>query len=107
MKKNDHYQNLLKRLCEANNIRKPRFETLEGSVIIHIKNQLKEGVDLDSFKILNLVLQTIVPLSIKFNQQLYLYPNGDRLDRVTITFSEDDYIELNRKLEEGDFKADL
>ncbi|MEU2029934.1 hypothetical protein ABZ787_13395, partial [Micrococcus luteus] len=81
--------------------------SLEGSVIIHIKNQLKEGVDLDSFKILNLVLQTIVPLSIKFNQQLYLYPNGDRLDRVTITFSEDDYIELNRKLEEGDFKADL
>jgi hypothetical protein len=101
---NDYYQNLLKRLCKANDIspRKPRFESVDGFVIIHIKNHLKEGVDLESFKILNLIYQTVVPLGIKFNQQLFLYPNGDRLDRVTISFSRNDYMVLNKKLETGD-----
>ncbi|PGM57069.1 hypothetical protein [Bacillus sp. AFS053548] len=58
MKQNDYYQDLLKRLCKANNIsssRKPRFESIDDFVIIHVKNHLKEGVDLDSFKILNLI----------------------------------------------------
>ncbi|KON66642.1 hypothetical protein ABEY41_06250 [Peribacillus butanolivorans] len=105
MKQNhDYYQNLLKRLCKAQNIspRKPRFENIEDVVIIHVKNHLKEGVDLECFKILNLIYQTVVPLGIKFNQQLYLYPNGDRLDRVTISFNKNDYMVLNKKLEEGD-----
>ncbi|MDY0404310.1 hypothetical protein P5G51_001770 [Virgibacillus sp. 179-BFC.A HS] len=104
MKQNDYYQNLLKRLCKANNIspRKPRFEDNEGLVTIHVKNHLKEGVDLECFKILNLIQQTVMPLGIKFNQQLYLYPNGDRLDRVAITFNKNDYVLLNKKLEEGD-----
>jgi hypothetical protein len=100
----DYYQNLLKRLCKAQNIspRKPRFENIEDVVIIHVKNHLKEGVDLECFKILNLIYQTVVPLGIKFNQQLFLYPNGDRLDRVTISFNKNDYMVLNKKLEEGD-----
>lgn len=104
MKQNDYYQNLLKKLCKANNVspRKARFENIEDLVIIHVKNHLKEGVDLECFKILNLIHQTVVPLGIKFNQQLYLYPNGDRLDRVAITFDKNDYLLLNKKLEEGD-----
>ncbi|WKB36749.1 hypothetical protein QS257_07255 [Terrilactibacillus sp. S3-3] len=105
MKQNDYYQNLLKKLCKANNVspRKARFENIEDLVIIHVKNHLKEGVDLECFKILNLIHQTVVPLGIKFNQQLYLYPNGDRLDRVAITFNKNDYMLLNKKkLEEGD-----
>lgn len=104
VKQNDYYQNLLKRLCKANNVspRKTRFENIEDIVIIHIKNNLKEGVELDCIKILNIINQTIMPLGIKFNQQLYLYPNKDRLDRVTITFDKNDYALLNKKLEEGD-----
>ncbi|OXS63989.1 hypothetical protein [Priestia filamentosa] len=104
MEKNDHYQSLLKRLCKADNIspRKPRFENVEDLVLIHVKNHLKEGVDLECFKILNLIYQTVVPLGIKFNQQLCLYPGGDRLDRVTVSFSKNDYMALNKKLEEGD-----
>lgn len=100
----DHYQNLLKRLCKGDNIspKKVRFENIEDVVIIHVKNHLKEGVDLESFKILNLILRTVVPLGIKFNQQLYLYPGGNRLDRVAITFEKDDYVLLNKKLGEGD-----
>ncbi|MGE7770437.1 hypothetical protein ACQKMK_07820 [Viridibacillus arvi] len=70
--------------------------------MIHVKNHLKEGVDLESFKIINFILQTVVPLGIKFNQQLYLYPGGNRLDRVAITFEKDDYVLLNKKLDEGD-----
>lgn len=100
----DFYQDLLKRLCKAQNIspRKPRFENIDDFVVIHVKNHLKEGVDLECFKILNLIQQTIVPLGIEFNQQLYLYPNGDRLDRVAITFNKNDYILLNKKLEKGE-----
>lgn len=107
MEKNDHYRSLLKRLCKANNIspRKPRFENIEDLVIIHLKNQLKEGVDLETFKVLNLIYQTLVPLNIKFVQQLYLYPSEDRLDRVTISFNKNDYMALNKKLEEGDIDS--
>ncbi|MFF2875220.1 hypothetical protein ACFVR2_02740 [Gottfriedia sp. NPDC057991] len=103
MNQSDYFQNLLKGLCKANNIspRKPRFDNIDDFVIIHVKNHLKEGVDIESFKILNLIVQTVVPLGIKFNQQLILYPNGDRLDRVTISFSRNDYMILNKKLETG------
>lgn len=104
LKQSDYYQNLLKRLCKANNVsaRKARFENIDDLVVIHVKNHLKDGVDLESFKILNLIHQTVTPLGIKFNQQLYLYPGGDRLDRVAITFNENDYMTLNKKLETGD-----
>ncbi|WP_243292163.1 hypothetical protein [Bacillus sp. FJAT-47783] len=103
MKQNDYYQNLLKKLCKANNVspQKARFQNIEDLVVINVKNHLKEGVDLDCIKILNLIHQTVVPLGIKFNQQLYLYPNHDRLDRIAITFNKNDYALLNKKLEEG------
>lgn len=107
MNEKDYYKNLLKELCKANNIspRKPRFENfndMENLVLIHIKNNLKEGVDIECFKILNLIYQTVIPLGIKYKQQLLLYPNGNRLDRVTIAFKKEDYILLNKKLETGD-----
>lgn len=103
LEKNDIYQHLVKRLCKARNIspRKPRFENSEDVVVIHVKNHLKVGVDLECVKILNLIHQTI-PLGIKYNELLYLYPGGNRLDRVTISFYKDDYMLLNKKLEEGD-----
>ncbi|MBM7646800.1 hypothetical protein JOD45_003034 [Scopulibacillus daqui] len=57
---------------------------------------------MECFKILNYIHQTVVPLGIKFDQQLYLYPTGNRLDRVAITFNKNDYELLNKKLEKGD-----
>ncbi|MGE7695584.1 hypothetical protein ACQKNC_16005 [Lysinibacillus sp. NPDC094177] len=104
MEQQDYYQNLLKMLCKAHNIspRKPRFIEIEDIVSINVKNHLKEGVDLGCFKILNLIYQTVGPLGIKFNQQLLLYPGGNRLDRVTVTFSKKEYIVLNKKLETGE-----
>lgn len=99
----DYYQDLLKRLCKANNISlKLRFENIEDMIVINIKNHLKEGVDLDCFKIINFIYQTVMPFNIKYNQTLYLYPGGNRLDRVTISFDKNDYINLNKKLEIGD-----
>lgn len=104
MEQEDHYKNLLKRLCEAQGIssRKPRFENIEDLVIIHVKNHLKEGVDLECFKILNIIHQTVAPLRIEFKQQLYMYPGGGRLDRVAVVFEKEDYMTLNKKLENGD-----
>ncbi|MED2976137.1 hypothetical protein P4284_05295 [Bacillus swezeyi] len=104
MAQSDHYKNLLKTLCKDQGIstRKPRFEQVENLVLINLKNHLKEGVDLECFKILNLIHQTVSPLGIKFDQQLTLYPGGNRLDRVTVSFDKDDYELLNKKLETGD-----
>ncbi|MCM3223323.1 hypothetical protein M3644_26595 [Bacillus cereus] len=107
MKEKNYYKDLLKKLCEVNNIspRKPRFENfndMEELVLIHIKNQLKEGVDIECFKTLDLIYQTVMPLGIKYKQQLCFYPNGNRLDRITVSFKKEDYIMLNKKLETGD-----
>ncbi len=107
LKEKDHYKDLLKGLCKINNIspRKPRFENfndMEELVLIHIKNHLKEEVDIECFRILDLIYQTVIPLGITYKQQLLLYPNGNRLDRVTICFKKEDYILLNKKLETGD-----
>jgi len=98
------YKELLTRQCKAYDIspQKPRFNIIEDIVTINIKNHLKEGVDLECFTILHLIHQTLVPLGIKFDQQLTLYPDRKRLDRVTISFSKNEYIRLNKKLETGD-----
>lgn len=89
-------------MCKVNDIslRKVRFETIENIVVISMKNHLKDGVDLDCFHILNLIYQMIAPLGVKFNQQLYLYPNSKRVARVTVTFSKEDYDALNMKMKD-------
>lgn len=104
MAQTDYYKDLLKRLCEHQGIYtcKPRFENIEDLVVINLKNSLKEGVDLEIVKIINIVYQTVVPLGIGFDQQLYLYPNGNRLDRIAISFEKADYDVLNKKLETGE-----
>lgn len=103
MGNSDYFKQAVKKLCEINNIspRKIRFETIENIVVLSVKNHLKEGVDLDCFHILNLIYQLITPLGIKFNQQLYLYPNSKRVARVTVTFKKEDYDALNMRFMHG------
>lgn len=98
----DIFKQTVKKLCKINNIspRKPRFETIDNLLVISIKNHLKDGVDLDCFHILNLIYQMIAPLGVKFNQQLYLYPNSKRVARVTITFKKAEYDALNMKMKD-------
>ncbi|MED1738172.1 hypothetical protein P4U97_01305 [Bacillus swezeyi] len=98
----DIFKQSVKGLCKINNIspRKPRFETLDNVVIISIKNHLKDGVDLDCFYILNIIYRLVGPLGIKFNQQLLLYPDSKRVDRVTVSFEKEDYDALNTKMRE-------
>ncbi|MBY8913332.1 hypothetical protein KY305_11330 [Bacillus sp. YC2] len=99
----DIFKQSVKGLCKINNIspRKPRFETVNNYVIISIKNHLKDGVDLDCFKILNLIYRIIGQSGIKFNQQLFLYADSDRVDRVTVSFNKEDYDALNRVMKDG------
>ncbi|MED4844057.1 hypothetical protein [Bacillus atrophaeus] len=99
----DIFKQSVKGLCKINDIspRKPRFETIENTVVISIKNHLKDGVDLDCFKILNFVYRIIGQSGIKFNQQLFLYPDSDRVDRVTVSFNKEDYDALNIKMKDG------
>ena len=99
----DIFKQVVKGLCKINNIspQKPKFEIIDNLMVISIKNHLKEGVDLDCFNILNLIYQIIGPSGIRFNQQLYLYPNSERLARVTVSFEKEDYDALNIKMKEG------
>jgi len=98
----DYFKRLVRRLCKIHNIppQKPKFDIIENIMVISIKNHLKDGVDLDCFNILNLIYQVIGPLEIKFHQQLYLYPNSERLARATVTFKKEDYDALNIKIKE-------
>ncbi|MED0777762.1 hypothetical protein [Bacillus siamensis] len=99
----DIFKQYVKGFCKINDIspRKPRFETIENIVVISIKNHLKDGVDLDCFKILNLIYQIVGKAGIKFNQQLLLYPDSDRVARVTVSFNIEDYDALNIKMKDG------
>lgn len=71
--------------------------------VTNIPNDIKtipDGVDLDCFNILNLIYRIIGPLGIRFNQQMYLDPNSERLARVTVSFKKEDYDDLNSKMKE-------
>ena len=102
-KNSDFFKQAVKGRCKINNISpmKPRFETIENIVVISIKNHLKDGVDFECFKILNWIYQILGPSGVKFNQQLYLYPNSERLDRVTVSIEKEDYDALNIKMKDG------
>lgn len=100
----DVIKQIIKGLCKVNDIspRKVRFESIEGVVIIGVKNHLKDGVDLECFHILNLIYQMITPFGVKFNQQLYLYPNSKRIARITVMFQKEEYDSLNMKMKNWD-----
>lgn len=99
-KDSDEFQQLVKRMCKINNLqtRKLTFETIENVVVISLKNHLKDGIDLDCFHILNVIYQIITPLGVKFNQQLYLYPNSNSVARVTVTFEKEEYDAIIEKM---------
>ncbi len=102
----DYYKKLLRKTCEINNISlKPRFESIEDLVTISIKNHLKEGVDLDCLKIINLIYQTVSPLNIRYTENLILYPCHKRLDNIQVIFTKDDYILLNEKIKSAISKS--
>lgn len=98
----DIFKQVVKSLCKVNNIslQKPKFAIIGNNVVISVKNHLKDGVDFECFKILNLIYQVISPLGVKFNQQLYLYPNSERVARVTVSFEKEEYETLNLKIKE-------
>lgn len=78
---------------------KPKFEVIDILMVISVKNHLKDGINLDCFNILNLIYRIIGPLGIRFNQQIYLFPNSERLARVTVSFKKENYDALNSKSE--------
>ena len=92
----DFFKQTVKGRCIINNISpmKLRFETIKNIVVISIKNHLKDGVDFECFNILNLIYQIIGPLGIRFNQQMYLYPNSERLARVTVPFKKALFVKI-------------
>ncbi|WP_182199303.1 hypothetical protein [Paraliobacillus salinarum] len=99
----DAFKQIIQKMCKVNDIshRKPRFETIDNIVVISLKNHLKDGIDMDCFHILNFIHQITGPLGIKYNQQLYLYPNSNRVERITVSFKKEDYDAFNLKMQDG------
>lgn len=101
-KNSDPFKQIIKGFCKRNNIspQKPRFDIIENIVAISMKNHLKDGIDLECFKILNFIYQIIGPLGIKFTQQLTCFSNSERVDRVTVSLKKEDYDALNIKMKD-------
>lgn len=104
MVKKDYFYNLLKSICELDNLsfQKIKFEHTDKNIYINIKNNVKENVELEVMEILSKIYHILVPLKIDFTHQLYLYPNRKGLDKFVLVFKKEDYLQLNLKLETGD-----
>lgn len=100
MDKKVYFKDYLQNLCKLDDIspRRIRVQQSVDLIIIHIKNNQKNGVELESFKIMNNVIKTLAPLGIKFNTQLYYMPGKKILDRIDIQISLTEYEKLNNIL---------
>jgi len=103
--KKDHFKNLLKSNCMDENIplRKVKYNCTDKNVYIRIKNDIKRDVELDVIEILSKILTVLVTLKVDFNHYYSLYPHKKGLDEFVILFKKEDYLNLNLKLETGDF----
>ncbi|UQW96784.1 hypothetical protein M2M59_12530 [Rummeliibacillus sp. G93] len=101
----DYFKNLLKIVCEDENLplQKVKYTRTDNNVYISIRNNIKGDVELDVIEILSNLLHILVPLKIDFTHYYTLYPHKKGLDEFVIVFKKEDYLNLNLKLETGDF----
>lgn len=95
-KEKDYFKDSIKTFCKRNNMssRKTRFTKNDAHITISIKNHSENGLDIDSFKVLSLILNAIGSTKTKFIHQPFMFPNSQRIDRIDIYFEEKDYKNL-------------
>ncbi|MGD6942235.1 hypothetical protein ACQCT6_09360 [Cytobacillus gottheilii] len=99
-KKVDYFKEALKRYCKRQNIspQRKRFSRVEGFVTISVKNESKNGLDSNCFKILNFIMSALGPTRTKFSQTPILFAKSNRVDRIDITMEEKEYTAFLNKL---------
>lgn len=96
--KDDLFKNAVKTLCKHENIstRKIRFTTFENFITIDIKNNSKDGLDIECFKIINIIFNLIGSTRTQFKQTLFTIPNSQQIDKIQITFKIEEYNNLSK-----------
>lgn len=100
----DMIKSAIKSFCKINQMRPQitRFTKHDGLVTISLKNHADDGVDTDCFKVMNFIFGFIGPRGITFSQTLFLFPDSQKIDRITISFQETEYEKLVHKLLNGE-----
>lgn len=98
--KTDEFIKAFKSMCEINSISLQgfKFEEIEDLIVLNFNNYLIDGIDIDCFRMLNLIYQILGPRKIKFTQQLITCPTSNRIEMITITFEKDEYETLKKIL---------
>ncbi|MFC9655455.1 hypothetical protein ACFVIX_06415 [Bacillus subtilis] len=97
MKSEDHFRTAIKSYCKRHNMspQKVRFTKADGFVTISVKNHSEDGIDISCFKVLDLIFNIIGARKIEFQQTAFMFPDTEKVDRVTVSFKEKDYDALN------------
>lgn len=96
----DFFKDSIRTLSKAKNIppKKTRFTKNDNFITISIKNESENGLDINCFKILDLIYSLIGPTKTKFNQTTFTFPNTDKIDKISISFEENEYENLTNTL---------
>ncbi|MFS0878979.1 hypothetical protein [Metabacillus niabensis] len=94
--KKDFFKNSIKTFCKVENIpsQKTRFLKNDNVITINVKNQSESGLDIECFKIINFILNLVGSTGIKFIQTPFIYPNSQKIDKISISFEEKEYFSL-------------
>lgn len=97
---NDYFKDAIRTLCVAQGIptRKTRFTKSGNYITITIKNESENELDINCFKIIDIIYSLIGPTKTKFNQTTLVFPETDKIDKINISFEGDDYENLTNTL---------
>ena len=92
----DLFKLAVKSFCKRHNMspQKTRFSKVENYITISVKNHSETGLDKDCFKVLDFMFNIIGPTKTKFSQTTFMFPDSEKIDRVTVSFEERDYKDL-------------
>ncbi|HAM81567.1 hypothetical protein [Ornithinibacillus bavariensis] len=89
----DYFKQIIRTFCRVENIppRKVRFTKHNNYITVNIKNESEDGLDTNCFRVMNLIYNVIGSIGVKFSQTPFLIPSSGKVDRITISFEEQDY----------------
>ncbi|MFC4023358.1 hypothetical protein ACFOUV_05915 [Oceanobacillus longus] len=90
---NDYFKDSIRTLSKVKGVppRKTRFTKNDNFITISIKNESENGIDINCFKVIDIIYSLIGPAKTKFSQTIFTFPNTERIDKINISFEENDY----------------
>ncbi|WP_077356994.1 hypothetical protein [Virgibacillus halodenitrificans] len=93
---NDYFKESIRTLSKVKGVppRKTRFTKNDNFITISIKNNAENGLDINCFKVIDLIYSLIGPTKTKFPHTTFTFPNTEKVDKINITFEEKEYENL-------------